>query len=109
MNEWNTLSMPNIQPAAQNTPLVMPPTKETGIISFEGGNVSLTGYAFPQETPAHLKAVLRIAPHLAAYANYADTAMLDPVCADAESLLHIQLLMQKLATENNSAVSMANL
>ena len=171
MNERNTLSMPNIQPAAQDTPLIMPVAKETSAISFEGGNVSLTGYALPQKTPAHLTAALRAAPHLAACANYADTApekplrlifcaehlptaiqaaaclsachgadeeksgqkddvwddldaylglgenenekdlsdllvladaaMLNPACADAESPLHIQLLMQKQAVLRN--------
>ena len=171
MNERNTLSMPNIQPAAQDTPLIMPVAKETSAISFEGGNVSLTSYALPQKTPAHLTAALRAAPHLAACANYADTApekplllifcaehlptaiqaaaclsachgadeeksgqkddvwddldayldlgenenakdlsdllvladaaMLDPACADAESPLHIQLLMQKQAVLRN--------
>ena len=74
MNERNTLSMPNIQPAAQDTPLIMPVAKETSAISFEGGNVSLTSYALPQKTSAHLTAALRAAPHLAACANYADTA-----------------------------------
>ena len=171
MNERNTLSMPNIQPAAQDTPLIMPVAKETSAISFEGGNVSLTSYALPQKTPAHLTAALRAAPHLAACANYADTApekplrlifcaehlptaiqaaaclsachgadeeksgqkddvwddldaylglgenenekdlsdllvladaaMLNPACADAESPLHIQLLMQKQAVLRN--------
>ena len=171
MNERNTLSMPNIQPAAQDTPLIMPVAKETSAISFEGGNVALTGYALPQKTPAHLTAALRAAPHLAACANYADTApekplrlifcaehlptaiqaaaclsachgadeeksgqkddvwddldaylglgenenekdlsdllvladaaMLNPACADAESPLHIQLLMQKQAVLRN--------
>lgn len=171
MNERNTLSMPNIQPAAQDTPLIMPVAKETSAISFEGGNVSLTSYALPQKTSAHLTAALRAAPHLAACANYADTApekplrlifcaehlptaiqaaaclsachgadeersgqkddvwddldayldlgenenakdlsdllvladaaMLDPACADAESPLHIQLLMQKQAVLRN--------
>lgn len=171
MNERNTLSMPNIQPAAQDTPLIMPVAKEISAISFEGGNVSLTGYALPQKTPAHLTAALRAAPHLAACANYADTApekplrlifcaehlptaiqaaaclsachgadeeksgqkddvwddldaylglgenenekdlsdllvladaaMLNPACADAESPLHIQLLMQKQAVLRN--------
>ena len=167
MNEWNTLSMPNIQPAAQDAPLIMPLAKETSVISFESGSVSLTGYTLPQEPPAHLTAALRAAPHLAACANYADTApekplrlilwaehlptavqaaaclsachgaggenpgqedsvwddlddylelegsrsekdlsnrlvladaaMLNPACLDAESPLHIQLLMQKQA------------
>lgn len=79
MNERNTLSMPNIQPAAQDTPLIMPVAKETNAISFEGGNVSLTSYALPQKTPAHLTAALRAAPHLAACANYADTAPEKPL------------------------------
>ena len=79
MNERNTLSMPNIQPAAQDTPLIMPVAKETSAISFEGGNVSLTSYALPQKTPAHLTAALRAAPHLAACANYADTAPEKPL------------------------------
>ena len=46
MNERNTLSMPNIQPAAQDTPLIMPVAKETSAISFEGGNVSLLAMHF---------------------------------------------------------------
>lgn len=79
MNERNTLSMPNIQPAAQDTPLIMPVAKETSAISFEGGNVSLTSYALPQKTSAHLTAALRAAPHLAACANYADTAPEKPL------------------------------
>lgn len=69
MNEMNSLTMPQLQSAAPNAPLVMPLTKQHNTI----GTAAFYSYALPKGPREKLSAALRAAPHLSACAAYADT------------------------------------
>lgn len=85
MNEMNSLSIPQLELAAPNAPLVMPLTKQHNSVNA----ATFYSYALPKAPREKLAAALCAAPHLSACAAYADTDLGKPLrlilCAESLS------------------------